>query len=61
MQLININNQPYIMRIIVDNNGKVNHKAQLEVYTEWKDTIRKIQKPKLTLIKTKRFIKSSKD
>ena len=58
MHKININNQPYIMRTIVDENGKVNHKAQLEVYSEWKDTIQEIKKPKLTLITNKRFIKS---
>jgi len=58
MHKININNQPYIMRLIVDDNGKVNHKAQLEVDREWKDTIQEIKKPKLTLITNKRFIKS---
>lgn len=58
MHKININNQPYIMRIIIDENRTVNHKAQLEVYTEWKDTAKETTKPKLFLIKNKRFTKS---
>ena len=46
------------MKIIVDEKGNVDHKAQLEVYQAWKDIIREIKKPKLTLIKNKRYIKS---
>ena len=58
MHKININDQPYIMRLIVDENGKVNDKAQLEVDREWKDTTQETKKPTLTLIKNKRFTKS---
>ena len=63
MQLINVNNQEYILRIIVNDKGEVNHKAQLEVEEKWKGmTIEKaIEKPRLMLITNKQYIKSSKD
>ena len=59
MHKININNQEYIMRIIVNDKGQVDHKAQLEVYEKWKG--RTIEKPKLTLIKNKQLPKSWRD
>ena len=59
MHKIIVNNQEYIMRVIVDDKGEVNHKAQLEVYEKWKG--RTIETPKLTLIKNKQLPKSWKD
>lgn len=59
MHKININNQEYIMRVIVDDKGNVDHKAQLEVEEKWKGIT--IEKPRFTLITNKQFIKSSKD
>jgi len=59
MHKININNQEYIMRVIVDDKGNVDHKAQLEVEEKWKGMT--IEKPTLTLITNKQYTKSSKD
>ena len=59
MHKININNQEYIMRIIVNDKGEVNHKAQLEVEEKWKGIT--IEKPRLMLITNKQYTKSSKD
>ena len=59
MHKININNQEYILRIIVNDKGEVNHKAQLEVEEKWKGIT--IEKPRLMLITNKQYIKSSKD
>ena len=59
MHKITVNNQEYIMRVIVDDNGQVNHKAQLEVYEKWKG--RTIEKPTLTLMTNKQYSKSWKD
>jgi|DEB0MinimDraft_3_1074331.scaffolds.fasta_scaffold20529_2 hypothetical protein len=59
MHKININNQEYIMRVIVDDKGNVDHKAQLEVEEKWKGMT--IEKPTLTLITNKQYIKSLKD
>jgi hypothetical protein len=59
MHKININNQEYILRIIVDDKGNVDHKAQLEVEEKWKGMT--IEKPILTLITNKQYTKSSKD
>ena len=59
MHKININNQEYILRIIVDDKGNVDHKAQLEVEEKWKGMT--IEKPTLTLITNKQYIKSLKD
>jgi len=59
MHKININNQEYILRIIVDDKGNVDHKAQLEVEEKWKGMT--IEKPTLMLITNKQYTKSLKD